>query len=107
MCTTLSHAVEAVVDRISLKNHELAKRAKDIGSAAVVLSLTCMTIVWHGQYEQAGRRADCCALPFAWPEMGPGRPSGPVLDCGMPNQPSQVVRLPVVAQVRIFLRSMS
>jgi diacylglycerol kinase (ATP) len=42
----LNTAVESVVDRISLENHELAKRAKDIGSAAVMLSLACMTIVW-------------------------------------------------------------
>jgi len=42
----LNTAVEAVVDRISLEDHELAKRAKDIGSAAVMLSLACMTVVW-------------------------------------------------------------
>ena len=35
----LNSAVEATVDRISLKRHDLAKRAKDIGSAAVLLSL--------------------------------------------------------------------
>jgi diacylglycerol kinase (ATP) len=42
----LNSAIEATVDRISLDNHELAKRAKDIGSAAVMLSLACMTVVW-------------------------------------------------------------
>ncbi len=42
----LNSAVEAAVDRISLDNHELAKVAKDIGSAAVMLSLVCMTLVW-------------------------------------------------------------
>jgi diacylglycerol kinase (ATP) len=42
----LNSAIEATVDRISLDNHELAKRAKDIGSAAVMLSLACMTMVW-------------------------------------------------------------
>jgi diacylglycerol kinase (ATP) len=42
----LNSAVEAVVDRISLEDHELAKRAKDIGSAAVMLSLASMTLVW-------------------------------------------------------------
>jgi diacylglycerol kinase (ATP) len=42
----LNSAIEAAVDRISLDNHELAKRAKDIGSAAVMLSLACMTMVW-------------------------------------------------------------
>ncbi len=42
----LNSAIEAAVDRISLDNHELAKVAKDIGSAAVMLSLACMTTVW-------------------------------------------------------------
>ena len=42
----LNSAIEAAVDRISLDNHELAKVAKDIGSAAVMLSLVCMTMVW-------------------------------------------------------------
>ena len=42
----LNSAIEAAVDRISLDNHELAKLAKDIGSAAVMLSLVCMTVVW-------------------------------------------------------------
>ena len=42
----LNSAVEATVDRISLENHRLAKRAKDIGSAAVLLSLANVAIVW-------------------------------------------------------------
>jgi diacylglycerol kinase (ATP) len=42
----LNSAVEAVVDRVSLDNHDLSKRAKDIGSAAVFLSLTLTAIVW-------------------------------------------------------------
>ena len=42
----LNSAVEAVVDRISLENHFLAKRAKDIGSAAVMLSLINVPAVW-------------------------------------------------------------
>ena len=42
----LNSAIEATVDRISLDDHELAKVAKDIGSAAVMLSLACMTTVW-------------------------------------------------------------
>jgi diacylglycerol kinase (ATP) len=42
----LNSAVEATVDRISLKNHVLAKRAKDIGSAAVLLSLVNVAVVW-------------------------------------------------------------
>jgi diacylglycerol kinase (ATP) len=39
-------AVEATVDRISLENHRLAKRAKDIGSAAVMVSLLNAAAVW-------------------------------------------------------------
>jgi diacylglycerol kinase (ATP) len=42
----LNSAVEATVDRISLENHRLAKRAKDIGSAAVLISLINVVIVW-------------------------------------------------------------
>ncbi len=39
-------AIEAAVDRISLENHHLAKRAKDIGSAAVMLALVNVVAVW-------------------------------------------------------------
>jgi diacylglycerol kinase (ATP) len=42
----LNSAVESTVDRISLESHDLAKRAKDIGSAAVFMALTNLTIVW-------------------------------------------------------------
>lgn len=42
----LNSAVEATVDRISLEDHLLAKRAKDIGSAAVLLSLANLIVVW-------------------------------------------------------------
>ncbi|MEO8102403.1 MAG: diacylglycerol kinase [Betaproteobacteria bacterium] len=42
----LNSAVEAVVDRVSLDNHELSKRAKDFGSAAVFLSLTIVVVAW-------------------------------------------------------------
>ena len=42
----LNSAIEAAVDRISLEDHHLAKRAKDIGSAAVLLSLVNGTVVW-------------------------------------------------------------
>ena len=39
-------AIEAAVDRVSLENHALAKRAKDIGSAAVMLALANAAVVW-------------------------------------------------------------
>jgi diacylglycerol kinase (ATP) len=42
----LNSGIEATVDRISLENHHLAKRAKDIGSAAVFLSLVNVAAVW-------------------------------------------------------------
>lgn len=42
----LNSAIEATVDRISLENHQLAKRAKDIGSAAVLVSLINLVVVW-------------------------------------------------------------
>lgn len=42
----LNSAIEAAVDRISLENHVLAKRAKDIGSAAVFLALVNVPVVW-------------------------------------------------------------
>ena len=42
----LNSAIEAVVDRISLDDHTLARRAKDLGSAAVMLSLATLTVIW-------------------------------------------------------------
>lgn len=42
----LNSAVEAVVDRASPEDHPLAKRAKDIGSAAVFLALVNVPVVW-------------------------------------------------------------
>jgi len=42
----LNSAIEATVDRISLEHHPLAKRAKDIGSAAVFLALLNAAVVW-------------------------------------------------------------
>ena len=42
----LNSAVEATVDRISLGHHQLAKRAKDMGSAAVSISLANVVVVW-------------------------------------------------------------
>jgi diacylglycerol kinase (ATP) len=42
----LNSAVEAIVDRVSLENHALSKRAKDLGSAAVFLSLVAAGLAW-------------------------------------------------------------
>jgi diacylglycerol kinase (ATP) len=42
----LNSSIEAVVDRIGLERHELSGLAKDLGSAAVFLSLTMVAITW-------------------------------------------------------------
>ena len=42
----LNSGIEAVVDRISDKHHELSGRAKDMGSAAVFVSLAMVALVW-------------------------------------------------------------
>ena len=42
----VNSAIEAIVDRISVEHNELSGRAKDIGSAAVFLSLFYVAIVW-------------------------------------------------------------
>ncbi len=46
MVELLNSAVEAVVDRIGSEHHELAGRAKDIGSAAVFVALTNAALTW-------------------------------------------------------------
>ncbi len=42
----LNSAIESVVDRFGDEHHVLSGRAKDMGSAAVLLSLLLITIVW-------------------------------------------------------------
>ena len=42
----LNSAVEANTDHISLERHPLAKRAKDMGSAAVFLALVNAAVIW-------------------------------------------------------------
>ncbi|NML25679.1 diacylglycerol kinase [Zoogloea dura] len=42
----VNSGLEATVDRISLEHHHLAKRAKDIGSAAVFVALINVVAVW-------------------------------------------------------------
>lgn len=42
----VNSAIEATVDRVSLDAHPLAKRAKDLGSAAVMLALVNVALVW-------------------------------------------------------------
>ncbi len=42
----LNAALEALADRVSLEHHPLIKRAKDMGSAAVMLALVNVLVVW-------------------------------------------------------------
>ena len=63
----LNSALEATIDYISTENHYLAKRAKDMGSAAVLLSLLNVAAVWglvilHSWAEVSTRVASW----FAW-----------------------------------------
>ena len=42
----LNSSVEAAIDRIGLETHRLSMRAKDLGSAAVLLTLVLLSVVW-------------------------------------------------------------
>lgn len=42
----VNSAIEAAIDRIGLDDHPLSGRAKDLGSAAVMVSLIMATLVW-------------------------------------------------------------
>jgi diacylglycerol kinase (ATP) len=44
----LNSGIEAVVDRVSTEWHELSKRAKDLGSAAVMIALLVCGGIWAG-----------------------------------------------------------
>lgn len=46
MVELINSAIEAIVDRIGSEYHELAGRAKDIGSAAVFVALLNVALVW-------------------------------------------------------------
>lgn len=52
----INSAIESTVDRIGNEHHELAGRAKDLGSAGVFVSLVLVAIVWglHIQEHFAG-----------------------------------------------------
>jgi len=51
----LNSAIEAAVDRVSLERNPLSKNAKDLGSAAVMLSMLMAAIAWA-----------LIALPLVW-----------------------------------------
>jgi diacylglycerol kinase (ATP) len=42
----INSAIESTIDRIGMERHQLSGLAKDIGSAAVFMSLLLMTVVW-------------------------------------------------------------
>ena len=42
----INSAIETAIDRISLESHQLAKRAKDLSSAAVLVALINVPVVW-------------------------------------------------------------
>ncbi len=42
----LNSAIERAIDRISFERHELSKEAKDMGSAAVMLSILLAALCW-------------------------------------------------------------
>ena len=46
MVELINTGIEAAVDHTSLDKHELAKRAKDVGSAAQFLGLTLLALMW-------------------------------------------------------------
>lgn len=48
----LNTGIEAAIDRISLEWHPLAKRAKDMGSAAVLLALLVCLGIWSAALYQ-------------------------------------------------------
>jgi diacylglycerol kinase (ATP) len=46
MMELVNSGIEAAIDRISFQNHSLSKRAKDYGSAAVLLALILSGATW-------------------------------------------------------------
>jgi len=58
----LNTAIEMALDRVSLEQHPLTAAAKDIGSAAVLLSLVVLVIAWASIAGPviAGLMISCC-----------------------------------------------
>ncbi len=46
LAEVINSAIERVVDLVTLEHHEMAGRAKDVGSAIVFLSIMVFVIVW-------------------------------------------------------------
>lgn len=54
----INSSIEAAIDRISLERHELSRRAKDFGSAAVMLALIICVMTWA-----------CLLIPYFGPML--------------------------------------
>ena len=51
----LNSGIEAAIDRVSFEIHDLSKRAKDLASAAVFLSLVLCAGIWAaGLWQRIG-----------------------------------------------------
>lgn len=46
LAEAMNSAIERVVDLVTLEHHHMAKRAKDVGSTIVFLSIFIFVIVW-------------------------------------------------------------
>lgn len=46
LAETTNSAIERAVDLVTLEHHEMAGRAKDVGSAIVFLSITIFVVSW-------------------------------------------------------------
>ena len=46
ICEAINSAIERAIDLVTLEHHEMAKRAKDMGSAVVFLSIATCVITW-------------------------------------------------------------
>ncbi|HET9653347.1 MAG TPA: diacylglycerol kinase, partial [Usitatibacter sp.] len=46
MVELVNSSIESAIDRISLERHELSKRAKDSGSAAVLVAIVIASLTW-------------------------------------------------------------
>jgi diacylglycerol kinase (ATP) len=46
MAEAINSAIERVVDLVTLEHHAMAKRAKDVGSTVVFLSICIFIVVW-------------------------------------------------------------
>jgi diacylglycerol kinase (ATP) len=73
----LNSAIEAVVDRIGPEHHELSGRAKDMGSAAVLLAIVIALITWASYCGPAITERPLCEMSrLAMSSRRSGDPDG-------------------------------